>query len=122
MPSEVKLLLADDSKVLCKAIRTLLIREPNIQISAEAHTLAETVEAACTLHPNVILLDLHMPTGDIDFEPSTTKARLLDCCERIVATSLAHDLETQALAGLYGAELLLDKARLATQLIPALLS
>jgi len=118
---EVRVLLADDSEVLCRAIKTLLSREPRIEISGETRTFAQTVEAATNLHPNVILLDLHMPTGDMDFEFSTTRSRLLNCCERVVAISLANDAETNALAELYGAERLLNKANLASELIPALL-
>ena len=121
MNSEVRVLLADDSETLCKAIRMVLSRQPKIEVSGETHTLAETIEAAATLRPNVILLDLHMPAGDIDFEPSTAKVRLLDNCQRIIAMSLANDTETKALAHFYGAEVLLDKSNLATELIPALL-
>ena len=121
MTAEVRVLLADDSETIRRAIRAVLNLEPRIEILGETHTLAATVEAASTLHPNVILLDLHMPTGDIDFEPSTTKAQLLKNCQRVVAMSLANDAETKTLADLYGAVLLLDKAKLAYDLIPALL-
>jgi DNA-binding NarL/FixJ family response regulator len=122
MNSEVKVLLADDSETICRAIRAVVNSEPRIEISGETRTLAATIEAASTLQPNVILLDLHMPSGDIDFEPSTTKAQLHKNCQRVVAMSLANDAETKTLADLYGAVLLLDKAKLASELIPALLS
>jgi DNA-binding NarL/FixJ family response regulator len=121
MKSEVKVLLADDSEAICRAIRAVLHLEPRIEISRETRTLAETVEAASILHPNVILLDLHLPAGDIGFEPSTARVRLLTHCDRVIAMSIANDWETKELAAQFGAVVLLDKTDLATNLIPALL-
>jgi PleD family two-component response regulator len=117
----VKLLLADDSEAICKAIRALLRREPTIELLSEAHTLPQTVEMASMLQPDVILLDLHMPAIQ-GFDLSTVKGRLLTCSERVIAMSFSNDDETKALAQEYGAATLLDKANLARELIPALLA
>jgi DNA-binding NarL/FixJ family response regulator len=117
----VKLLLADDSEAICKAIRAFLSREPTVELLGEAHTLPQTVEMASMLQPDVVLLDLHMPAIQ-GFELSTVKGRLLTCTGRVIAMSFSNDDETRALAQEYGAATLLDKANLARELIPALLA
>ncbi len=81
----VKVLLADDSEIICKAIRMLLSQEPSIEVLGEARTLLQTVEMASLLQPDVILLDLHMPERQA-LEPSTVKAQLLTCSERCRTT------------------------------------
>jgi DNA-binding NarL/FixJ family response regulator len=118
--ASVKLLLADDSETLCKAIRAVLSGEPRIELLGEARSLPETVKMASMLQPDVILLDLHMP-GEQGFEPSTVKIQFLTCSERVIAMSISNDDETKALALEYGAVVLLDKATLGSELIPTLL-
>jgi chemotaxis response regulator CheB len=117
----VKVLLADDSETICKAIRFLLNRGPSIEVLGEARTLLQTVEMASLLQPDVILLDLNMPERQA-LEPPTVKAQLLTCSERVIAMSLSNDDEAKARAQQYGAFTLLDKANLASELIPTLLA
>jgi two-component system, NarL family, response regulator DevR len=118
--ASVKLLLADDSEILCKAIRSVLSQEPTIEVLGEARTLPEVVKMATLFRPDVILLDLHMPDGR-GFEPSTVKAQLLSCTNQIIAMSMLNDDATKALALEYGAVKLLDKVKLGTDLVPTLL-
>jgi DNA-binding NarL/FixJ family response regulator len=118
--ASVKLLLADDSEILCKAIRSVLSQEPSIDLLAEARTLPEAVKMAILLRPDVVLLDLHMPNGQ-GFEPPTVKAQLLSCTNFIIAMSILNDDTTKALALEYGAVKLLDKVKLGTDLVPTLL-
>ena len=117
----IKLLLADESETMCKVIRAFLNTEPRIEVIGEARTLARTIEMAGTLHPNVILLDLHMPAGDKALDTLTVRPRLLACSQSVIAISLANDKETEALANEYGAVTLLDKLNLAHELIPTAL-
>jgi DNA-binding NarL/FixJ family response regulator len=116
--ASVKLLLADDPKVVCKAIRFLLSQEPSIEVLGEAHPFQQIIEMASLLQPNVILLDLRMPERQ-GFERSTVKA-LLTHSERIIAMSIWNDDGAKALAQEYGAVALLDKVQLGFELIPAL--
>jgi DNA-binding NarL/FixJ family response regulator len=84
----VKLLLADDSEIVCKAIRSMLSHEPRIEVLGEANTFQQTFEMASLLQPNVIL-DLHMSEQGI--KPSTVKNRLLSCSERVIAMSIWNE-------------------------------
>jgi len=119
--ASVTVLLADDSDMMSKAIRSVLSLEPKIDLLGEARTLPEAVKMAALLRPNVILLDLHMPDGE-GFEPSIVKVELLSCTDRIIAMSMLNDGATKALAQAYGASILLDKVNLGIELVPTLLS
>ena len=115
----IGLLLADDSNVARHAIRRLLEEEPNIELVAEAVCFEDVIRMAAELKPDVVLIDLHM-RDEREFDPASTKSRLLGCAKRILAMSLWVDAESRALATDYGAAKLLDKACLASELIPAL--
>lgn len=117
----IGLLLADDSDVARHAIKRLLEEEPNIQLVAEATSFADVVRMAAELKPDVVSIDLHM-RDEREFDPASTKSRLLGCAKRILAMSVWVDGESRALATDYGAAKLLDKSRLASELIPTISS
>jgi NarL family two-component system response regulator LiaR len=58
----IRVLVADDHTVVRKGIRAVLSTEPGIEVVAEAADGAEAVEAVRTLAPDVVLMDLVMPT------------------------------------------------------------
>jgi DNA-binding NarL/FixJ family response regulator len=115
----IGLLLADDSSVARHAIRRLLEEEPNIELVAEAVCFADVIRMAAELKPDVVLIDLHM-RDEREFDPASTKSHLLGCAKRILAMSVWVDEVSRALAADYGAAKLLDKSRLASELIPAI--
>jgi len=115
----VRVLVADDSEVIRKAIRGFLKNEATVQVCGESINFEQTIELAASLKPDVILLDLHMPDGN-DFEPAFVKSNLLST-SRVLAMSLPMKGEDMdILASGYGAAALLDKARLVDDLIPAI--
>jgi DNA-binding NarL/FixJ family response regulator len=115
----VRVLIADDAEVIRAAIRGLLACEPTVEVCGEAVNFSQTLYFAATLQPDVILLDLHMPDGDI-FESPFVKLRLLSIGSRILAMSLWQDEATKIIAQGYGAVELLDKGKLFNELIPAI--
>jgi DNA-binding NarL/FixJ family response regulator len=56
--------LCDDHAIVRAGIRVLLEREADIAILAEAGSAAEAVALARQLQPDVLLLDLSMPSGN----------------------------------------------------------
>ena len=115
----VRVLVADDSEVIRKAIRGFLKNEATVQVCGESINFEQTIELAASLKPDFILLDLHMPDGN-DFEPAFVKSNLLST-SRVLAMSLPMKGEDMdILASGYGAAALLDKARLVDDLIPAI--
>jgi two-component system, NarL family, response regulator NreC len=56
-----RLLLVDDHAVVRSGLRMLLSAESGVEIVGEAGTAAEAMEAAATVKPDVILMDIGLP-------------------------------------------------------------
>jgi DNA-binding NarL/FixJ family response regulator len=116
MSTPIKVLLADHSDVVRRAIRELLEQYPKIELVGEAVSFAQTIQMTNDLKPQFILMDIHMK-DQATFTSEDIKTQLEG---RLVAISLANDRETKALADSFGALILLDKMELAVQLIPTI--
>jgi response regulator of citrate/malate metabolism len=72
------------------------------------------------LKPDVVLLDLHMPSG-IGTAPADVRSRLEVSGSKVVAISIWNDADSLALAKDYGAVKLLNKMELGGMLVPTIL-
>jgi DNA-binding NarL/FixJ family response regulator len=61
--SRIKLLIADDHEVVRCGLKTLLA-DSDIDVAAEVGTGEEAVKYALDKNPDVVLLDIRMPSGD----------------------------------------------------------
>jgi two-component system chemotaxis response regulator CheB len=59
-----RVLLVEDSPVERELLRYLLSSDPQIAVAGVAGDGEEGVAAACRLHPDVIIMDIHMPRLD----------------------------------------------------------
>ena len=59
----IRLLLVDDHEVVRLGLRTLLRREPNVEVVGEAGTAVGAVEDCLRLNPDVVLMDVRLPDG-----------------------------------------------------------
>jgi DNA-binding NarL/FixJ family response regulator len=116
----IKVLLADDTALMRKAIRTLLGEEPEIELVAEAENFAESLSMTRKFKPHVVILDLHMPDSS-HLTPMNVSEGLRAYEAAVLAISVWNDEDTRALARSYGAAALLDKMRLGQELIPAVI-
>ena len=57
----IKVLIADDHQIVRQGLRTLLEREPDLEVVAEADNGRSTVRLARESHPEVIIMDVAMP-------------------------------------------------------------
>ena len=57
-----RILIADDHEIVRQGIRTLLENHPGWQVSGEAKDGREAVERSKALNPDLVLLDIGMPT------------------------------------------------------------
>ena len=57
----VRVLLADDHRLFCDGLRSLLEREPGIEVVGETRQGRAAVEMANRLKPDVIFMDITMP-------------------------------------------------------------
>jgi DNA-binding NarL/FixJ family response regulator len=106
-------LLADDSDLVRRGIKSHLKDCCDIAVVGETSNLTETIRQARMLLPDAIILDIRMTEGNTpDWDTSKRPA--------IVAISFAGDREAKKRAGELGAENFIDKMDLAEQLIPTL--
>jgi NarL family two-component system response regulator LiaR len=60
----IRLVLADDHRVLRQGLRALLETEPDMQVVGEADTGRAAIDVALQTRPDVVLMDLIMPEMD----------------------------------------------------------
>ena len=113
----IRVLVADDSEAVRQAIRRLLALQNTIEVVGEATSYAQAIQMASTLKPRLVILDLHMP-DDKYVTPEEVKSSLTNA--ELLAISLRNDQEAEALAENLGATILLDKANLASTLVPTI--
>lgn len=113
----IKAILADDASIIRKAISRLLKDSLDLELVAETDCYSGLAKLVSEHHPDIIILDLHMPDED-EFTELEIKACLNGC--PVLAISVWDDGETKSRADALGAYLLLDKTLLAEQLIPAI--
>jgi DNA-binding NarL/FixJ family response regulator len=116
----IKVLLADDTPLMRKAIRSVLGHEPEIEVVAEAENFAQSLSMTRKFRPHVVILDLHMPDWS-NLTPMNVGEGLRAYRAAVLAISIWHDEDTRALARSYGASALLDKMLLGQELIPAVM-
>ena len=63
METKIRILLADDHKVLRDGLRALLESEGDLAVVAEAGDVDAAVQLATKFLPDVIVMDLGMPGG-----------------------------------------------------------
>jgi two-component system, NarL family, response regulator LiaR len=64
MTGKIRILIADDHAVVREGLRTMLNREPDMELVAEATDGVQAVHLASVLKPDVVLLDVVMPRMD----------------------------------------------------------
>lgn len=57
----IRILIADDHRILRAGVRTLLGVDPNLVVVAEATNGEEAMCMAAELHPDIVLMDISMP-------------------------------------------------------------
>jgi YesN/AraC family two-component response regulator len=60
----IRILLADDERLVRAGFRMILKAEPDLEVVGEAADGLEAVEAETRLRPEVVLMDIRMPTLD----------------------------------------------------------
>jgi len=57
----IRLMIVDDHKVLCDALKFRLEREDDIEVVGVAHDGEEALELICEVQPNIVITDINMP-------------------------------------------------------------
>jgi DNA-binding NarL/FixJ family response regulator len=59
----LRVLVVDDHEVVRQGLVSLLDRRPNLQVVAEAGSVAESIEQARRFRPDVVVMDVRLPDG-----------------------------------------------------------
>lgn len=85
----MRIVLADDHKMMRDGLRALLERQPGMQVVGEASTGYEAVELARTLVPDAVVMDLTMP--ELNGIEATRRLLAVASTVRVVALSVHTD-------------------------------
>jgi NarL family two-component system response regulator LiaR len=86
----IRILIADDHGVVRQGLEMYLELDPELEIVGQAVDGAEALRLACELKPDVVLMDLLMPTMDGIAATKAIRSELLDV-EVIALTSVLED-------------------------------
>jgi DNA-binding NarL/FixJ family response regulator len=112
----VRLVIADDTELIRRAVSHVITDCcPGVEVVGEAKDYEELFRVAKDTNPHVVLMDLNMPG---ESTADQIRDRLHPCC--LLAMSAWFDEETKIKARDCGAVELLDKAKLAETLQPAI--
>ena len=117
MRTPIRILVADDSETIRRAICALLQAQTAVVVCGEAGNYAELLKIFNATTTDVVLMDMRMP-GEKLFTPATIKGHFYG--SRLLAMSVWSDAQTASLARSYGAIKLLDKNSLTSTLLPAI--
>ena len=118
-PPRVRVLIADDEPLFVETIEALLAEDDRVEVVGTAADGEEAVKLARSLEPNVILMDISMPT--LDGIEAARKIREHVPAARILVltgSSISADIDRSRQAGVAA---FLTKDRLGTQLLDAII-
>jgi len=85
----IKILLADDHKIVRDGLRTLLEQQPDMEVVAEAEDGAMAVKLVKELSPDVVIMDIAMP--QMNGIEATRKIRDYDSEVKVIGLSMYSD-------------------------------
>lgn len=88
---KIRVLLVDDHTILRQGIRSLLEREPDVEVVGEAGDGQEAVEKAAQLKPDVVLMDIGLPR--LNGIEATRRIRSDNADIRVLVLSMHEDDE-----------------------------
>jgi DNA-binding NarL/FixJ family response regulator len=72
----IRIVIAEDQALVRRGAMMMLSMEPDMEVVGQARNGVEAVELALLLHPDIVLMDLHMPLkGGVAATREITKAR-----------------------------------------------
>ena len=89
--SELRVLLADDDARFIESLKPLIENQPELTVIAAAENGLHAIELADELHPDAVVIDLHMPLLD----GVSAVARLRKDHPHLCLIALTGDPDTQ---------------------------
>lgn len=119
IPQSIRVLIADDHRLFAQALEAILADDERIEVAGHAADGAEAVRLALTLDPDLILMDIAMPTMDgFQATKQIRKQRPHACVLMLTGSNSRVDVDRAREAGASG---YVTKDRIAAELIDAIL-
>ncbi|MEU7055513.1 response regulator transcription factor [Streptomyces sp. NPDC046197] len=90
-PAPIRIVLADDERMVRTALRAILGAEPDLEVVGEAATGAEAVSVVREVRPDVVLMDVRMPGTDGIRATEQILATLAEPPRIVVVTTFEND-------------------------------
>jgi two-component system response regulator DesR len=116
----VRVLVVDDHALFAEALMLTLGIDDRICIVGAAGSGSEAVELAEALSPDVVLMDVHMPS--MDGVEATRRVRAVSPKSRVLIVTASRSIDVMGDAFAAGAERFLTKDTPAMQLIDAIVA
>src|SRR5438105_1848355 len=87
----LRIVLADDERLVRTALRAILASEPDMEVVGEATTGAEAVPLVRQLRPDIVLMDVRMPQIDGIRATEQILAQMPEPPRIIVVTTFEND-------------------------------
>ena len=84
-----RILLADDHHLMREGLRSVIEQDLRMQVVGQAGNGMEAVEMARTLHPDIVIMDVHMPL--LNGIEATREIRNREGSPRIIALSMHRE-------------------------------
>jgi DNA-binding NarL/FixJ family response regulator len=97
MPPSIRIIVADDHPVLRKGLREVIEEDPSLEVVAEAGDGDTTLDKIETMRPDVVVLDIDMPSRDGLDVLKELRARGLDTAVIVLTLHADERLLIQAI-------------------------
>jgi two-component system, NarL family, response regulator NreC len=88
---KIKIVIADDHKIIRDGLCSLIEKHPNMQVIAEVENGKEAVEVSNKLNPDVVILDISMP--DLNGIEATRKITAENPNVKVIGLTMHSDSE-----------------------------
>jgi PAS domain S-box-containing protein len=117
-PKNLRVIFADDHKVMRQGLIRLFENQPNIQVVGEAANGREAIELARQLDPDVIVMDISMP--EMDGIEATRHIKTEMPHVRVIVLSMIKEEHLKEIIQEAGAEAYLSKSVSSAELLEAI--
>jgi PAS domain S-box-containing protein len=117
-PSNIRVLFADDHKVMRQGLVRLISAKPNIEVVGEAANGLDACELTAQLKPDVVVMDVSMP--EMDGIEATRRIKAHQPQVRVIGLSMYEDEHISRKMRAAGAEAFVSKAASSAELLKAI--
>lgn len=87
MPDKIQILIVEDDVDFCFLIKSMLKKEPQMEVVGCAFNHQDAVQMACSIQPHIVLMDLNLSSVKLDGIDAAREIRLLTDAKVIILTA-----------------------------------